>query len=66
MRYFSVWAILFISKLVILEIISTIFGNEVQFKGAWHRVIGFIVVVMVMLIAEFLAAKVNKKSGNIG
>lgn len=66
MRYFSAWAILFISKLVILEVINRAFGNEVQFKGAWHGVIAFIVVVMVMLIAELLAAKINKKLGKIG
>ena len=51
---------------MILEAVNMTFGDEVQFKGAWYGLIGFIAVVMVMLIAEFLAAKVNKKSGNIG
>jgi len=66
MRYFSAWVILFVSKLIILEVINRAFGDEVQFKGAWHGVIAFIVVVMVMLIAELLAAKINKKLGKIG
>ena len=57
---------MFVSKLVILEAVNMAFGEEVQFKGAWHGVIAFIVVVMVMLIAEFFAAKINKKLGNIG
>ncbi|MCF6224102.1 MAG: hypothetical protein L3J34_10290 [Flavobacteriaceae bacterium] len=66
MRYLSAWAILFISKLIILEVINQAFGNEVQFKGAWHGVLAFIVVVMVMLIAELIASKINKKLGKIG
>ncbi len=66
MRYFSAWALLFISKLIILEAINKGFGDAVQFKGAWHGVIAFIVVVMVMLVAEMFAAGINKKLGKIG
>jgi len=66
MRFFSAWLILFVSKLVILEAVNMAFGEEVQFKGAWHGVLAFIVVVMVMLIAEMMAAKINKKLGGIG
>ncbi|MEA3467457.1 MAG: hypothetical protein U9R57_04445 [Thermodesulfobacteriota bacterium] len=66
MRYFSAWAILFVSKLVILEAVNMTFGDKVQFKGAWHGVIAFIVVVMTMLIAELIASKINKKLGKIG
>lgn len=65
MRYFSAWAILFISKLVILEVINRAFGNAVQFKGKWHGVLAFIVVVIVILIAESLASKINKSLGKI-
>ncbi len=66
MRYFSAWAILFVSKLVILEAINMAFGDKVQFTGPWHGVIAFIVVVMVMLIAELIASKINKRLGKIG
>jgi len=66
MRYFSAWLILFVSKLMILEAVNMAFGDKVQFKGAWHGVLAFIVVVMVMLIAEMMAAKINKKLGGIG
>jgi len=65
MRYFSAWAILFISKLVILEVINRAFGNAVQFKGKWHGVVAFIVVVITMLITESLASKINKSLGKI-
>jgi hypothetical protein len=52
MRYFSAWAILFASKLVILEVINRIFGKDVYFGGPLHGVLAFIVVVVVMLVAE--------------
>jgi hypothetical protein len=52
MRYFSAWAILFASKLVILEVINRVFGEDVYFGGPLHGVLAFIVVVVVMLVAE--------------
>ena len=66
MRFFSAWLILFVSKLMILEAVNMAFSDEVQFKGVWHGVLAFIVVVTVMLVAEMLAAKINKKLGGIG
>jgi hypothetical protein len=52
MRYFSAWAILFASKLVILEVINRVFGEDVYFGGPLHGVLAFIVVVVAMLAAE--------------
>lgn len=52
MRYFTAWLILFLSKFVILEAIDLAFGDEVQFLGAFHGIVAFIAVVMVMLAAE--------------
>lgn len=52
MRYFTAWLILFLSKFVILEAIDLAFGDEVQFLGAFHGIVAFIIVVMVMLAAE--------------
>ncbi len=52
MRYFTAWLILFLSKFIILEAIDLAFGDEVQFLGAFHGIVAFIVVVMVMLAAE--------------
>ncbi len=57
MRYFSAWAILFVSKLVILGAVNMAFGDDVQFKGIWYGVIAFIIVVIVMLVTEQIAVK---------
>ena len=51
-RGFSTWAVLFISKLIILEAIDYAFGKDVLFYGAWHGLIAFIVVVTAIIVAE--------------
>ena len=51
-RGFSAWAIIFISKLVILEAINLFFGDSVVFSGPIHGVLAFIIVVIVMVIVE--------------
>lgn len=51
-RGFSAWAIIFISKLVILEAINLFFGDSVVFSGPIHGVVAFIIVVIVMVIVE--------------
>lgn len=51
-RGFSAWVIIFISKLVILEAINLFFGESVVFSGPIHGVAAFIIVVVVMVIAE--------------
>jgi len=55
-RGFSAWVIIFISKLVILEAINLLFGDSVVFSGPIHGVIAFIIVVIVMVIAEQIIA----------
>jgi len=60
LKFFSLWAILFVSKLVILEAINIAFGDKVQFNGAYHGVITFIVVVTVMVISEEVLVRINK------
>ena len=52
MRGVSAWAIIFVSKLVILRALSIAFGDSVVFSGPVHGVVSFIVVVMVIIIAE--------------
>ena len=52
MRYFGAWVVLFLSKFVILEAITFVFGDRVRFEGMLHGVVPLIIVVMVMLIAE--------------
>ena len=63
LRGFSTWAILFISKLLILEAIDYFFGDKVLFHGAYHGLIAFIVVVLVIVIAEKSVGWVYRKLG---
>jgi hypothetical protein len=60
LRFFSAWAILFFSKLIILGAINYLFGEHVQFLGPWHGVIAFIVVVIGILVAEGIIGKIYK------
>lgn len=52
LRFFSAWLVLFLSKLVILGAIDWAFGHDISFGGPLHSILSFIVVVVVMLVAE--------------
>ncbi len=52
MRGLSTWAILFGSKLAILEAINFSFGDSVIFSGPIHGLVAFIIVVIAIIIAE--------------
>jgi len=54
LRVLSAWAILFGSKLVILEAINLSFGSSVTFGGPIHGLVAFIVVVIGIIVAEQL------------
>lgn len=60
LRFFSAWAILFFSKIIILEAINYAFGDEVQFLGPYHGIVSFIIVVVVILVAEAIISKIYK------
>ena len=64
MRFFSAWLILFLSKFVILWAVNLAFGDQVQFHGALHGVLAFILVVMAMLVAEEAMVRFYKWLGN--
>ena len=51
-RVLSTWTILFISKLVILQVLSYAFGDSVLFGGPVHGLIAFIIVVIAIIVAE--------------
>jgi len=53
-RGLAAWAILFGSKLVILEAINISFGSSVLFSGPVHGLVAFIVVVVGIIVAEQL------------
>ena len=55
-RAISAWAVLFVSKLVILEAINLSFGDSVKFSGPIHGVVAFLTVVIVIIITEQLIA----------
>jgi len=63
MRYFTAWLILFGSKFVMLGAIDFAFGDDVLFMGPLHGVVSFIVVVMVMLVAEEVAVRIYRRLG---
>lgn len=51
-RILTAWLILFLSKFVILGAINFLFGEDIIFSGPLHGVVAFIVVIIVMLVAE--------------
>jgi len=63
MRLFSAWLILFGSKFVILGAVNIAFGEKVLFSGPLHGVVAFIVVLVVMLVAEISIVKLSRLLG---
>lgn len=51
-RFFSAWLILFLSKFVMLWLIGLVLGERIQFHGALHGAVAFIITVVVMVVAE--------------
>ena len=63
-RFFFAWVVLFGSKFVILEAITTLFGDNVRFDGMFHGLLTLIVVVVVMLIAEEVMVRIYRRLGD--
>jgi len=64
LRGLSVWAILFFSKLLILEAINFSFGQSITFTGAVHGLVPFIIIIITMIIAEQVMRKIYDALGN--
>lgn len=60
LRRLTAWLILFGSKFVMLGAINLAFGDGVRFTGRAHGVVAFIVVVVVMLVAEEMVARIYR------
>jgi hypothetical protein len=60
-RFFAAWLILFGSKFVILEAIDMAFGDSVKFYGMLNGVLTLIVVLIVMVLAEEVVARIYRK-----
>jgi hypothetical protein len=63
LRGLSAWAILFVSKLIILEIINLSFGKSFVFSGPIHGLVAFLIVVTAIIIAEQAFAWVYRSLG---
>lgn len=59
-RGLSTWAILFISKIVILQAINLTFGDSVLFTGHIHGLVAFIIVVIAIIFAEQIVTKIYR------
>ena len=62
-RWFFAWVVLFGSKFVILEALSFTFGDKVRFEGPWHGIVALIIVLVVMLVAEEVVARLYRRLG---
>lgn len=62
-RAISTWAILFVSKLIILKAIDLLFHDNIIFSGMVHGLVTFIVVVITIIAAEQLIIKINALLG---
>ena len=60
-RFFSSWAVLFFSKIIILEALNIAFGNKILFTGPFNGLVSFIVVVFAILIAEQIIIRIYYK-----
>jgi hypothetical protein len=58
MRILSAWGILFVSKLIILWAIDIAFGNSFIFRGKFHGVFPFLILIIVIITAETLVQKI--------
>jgi hypothetical protein len=63
LKFFVAWLILFGSKFVILEALTLVFGNRVQFHGMWHGIIWLIAVAVTMVVVEELFVRFFRKLG---
>jgi hypothetical protein len=61
LKYFCAWLILFGSKFVILEALSTVFGEEVRFEGWFHGLLWLIGAAIAMVVVEELLARLYRR-----
>ena len=61
LRFFCAWLVLFGSKFVILWVLEIVFGDAIVFTGIWHGVVTLIVVLVVMVLAEEVVARIYRR-----
>lgn len=62
-RWFFAWLVLFGSKFVILEALTFAFGDKVRFEGRFNGIVTLIIVIIAMLVAEELVARLYRRLG---
>ena len=60
LRFFVAYLILVGSKFVMLGVLDFALGSEVEFTGPFHGVVIFVLVVIVMVVAEELAVRIYR------
>lgn len=63
LRFFLAWLVLFGSKFVILEALTSLFGDNVRFDGMFNGLLTLIVVIVVMLVAEEAIIRIYRRLG---
>jgi len=62
-RILATWFVLFSSKFVMLGILEFLFGSAIVFSGAYHGLITFIILVVVILLVEYLTMRIYDALG---
>ena len=61
LRMLATWAVLFISKLIMLYALGLAVGDAIQFTGNLHGLVAFLVVVFGMLAAEEVVVRFYRR-----
>ena len=63
-KYFlSIWALLFFSKVLMLQGANLIFGDKINFYGMFDGLLAFIILILSFLLGEYFLTKVYRALG---
>ena len=58
--FFSLWALLFFSKFLMLHGANLIFGDKINFYGMFDGLLAFIIVILSFLLGEYVLTKIYR------
>ena len=58
--FFSLWALLFFSKVLMLQGANLIFGDKINFYGMFDGLLAFIILILSFLLGEYLLTKIYR------
>jgi len=58
--FFSLWALLFFSKVLMLQGANFIFGDKINFYGMFDGLLAFIILIISFLLGEYLLTKIYR------